>query len=529
MQGSLDFLVRTSEVIAVSTHPSTLPASLRTARYPTNRQLTALTATLVALALAAACWGLAAGDAHAQGPGGGTGYSTQGPTGRAPGGRLSDPVVREADVAAPAIVRIATLYSSHITLSFCGETVTLPQSGSGYTEGVLGSGAFVSAHGDILTADHVVNVDHDTLEQQLLADPAAQTDIANALNASTCFGFGPAIAAADIGNGFLQTSGIDFQTTFVSPRSYVWRDTWYSGAVAPDKADSADLLKSLLSAPHEEASILASSDFAHDDLAALHVNEQNTPSIRLDDSTTVQPLDTLTVIGFPGNGDANNDPTNLLTPSFNLASVSAVKVNTDGSALIQVGGNIEHGDSGGPALDANGRIVGVVSFGGPDNQGITAFLRSSDSAERLLASAKVNTQPGPFEQAWERAFDDYAATYPGHWRRSSQELAALLKSYPQFKGAAPYAAWAHSAALHEKLPQKSPTLSPIEEIVLAALAALALALIALTLFRAARGDPPNRGRRSFGYRPSTLGEHSSGGLLGGALDERLAPSPHGVN
>lgn len=513
----------------MSTHPPTLPASLRNALCPTDRQLTALTATLVALLLAATCWGLAAGAAHAQGPGGGTGNSAQGSTGRAPGGRLSDPVVREADLAAPAVVRIATLYSSHITLNFCGETVTLPRSGEGYTEGVLGSGAFVSAHGDILTADHVVNVDHDTLEQQLLADPAAQTDIANALNASTCFGFGPAIASGDIANGFLQTSGIDFQTTFVSPKSYVWRDTWYSGSVAADKADSADLLKSLMSAPHDVATIVATSDFSHDDLATLHVNEQNTPSIRLDDSATVQPLDTLTVIGFPGNGDANNDPTNLLTPSFNTASVSAVKTNTDGSALIQVGGNIEHGDSGGPALDVNGHIVGVVSFGGPDNQGITAFLRSSDSAQRLLTGAKVNTQPGPFEQAWERAFNDYAATYPGHWRRSSQELSALLKAYPQFKGAAPYSAWARSAARREKLPQRTPTLSPIEEIVLAALAALALALVALTLFRAANGDPPNRNRRRIGYRPTSLAEQPSGGLFGGALDDHLAPSTHSLN
>ncbi len=314
-----------------------------------------IVATLLALLLTSTCWSLTTGAAHAQGPQHGAQPGPQPSIGRAPGGRLSDPVVRAADVAAPAVVRISTLYSSHITLNFCGETLTLPQSATGYTEGVLGSGAFVSAHGDILTADHLIDVDHDTLEQQLLADPAAQADIANALNTSACFGFGPAIAAADIGNGFLQTTGIDFQTTFDSPKTYVWRDTWYAGALAAQSGDSADLLTSLLNAPHDQASILTTSDFTHDDLAVLHVNEQNTPSIRLDDSSAVEALDDLTIIGFPGNGDANNDPTNLLTPSFNLASVSAIKTNTDGSELIQVGGNIEHGDSGGPALDASGR------------------------------------------------------------------------------------------------------------------------------------------------------------------------------
>lgn len=500
-----------------------------------------LPASLLALLLSLALWGLTANAARAQSPEqpqGGPPSGAQGGIGRAPGGRLTDPVVREADLAVPAVVRIATLYSSHITLNVCNQSVTLPKSGPGYSEGVLGSGAFVSAQGDILTADHLIHVDHTTLEQQLLADPAAQADIANALNASPCFGFGPAIAAADIGNGFLQSTGVDYQTTFDSPATYVWRDISYSGPLAGLKGDSADLLASLMSAPHDQANILQTSDFTHDDLAVLHVNEQNTPSIQLDDSSTVQALDTLTIIGFPGNGDANNDPTNLLTPSFNLASVSAVKTNTDGSELIQVGGNIEHGDSGGPALDASGRIVGVVSFGGPDNQGITAFLRSSDSARRLLALAKVNSRPGALETAWERAFGDYAATYPGHWRRSSQELGALVKAYPQFKGATPYMSWAQVQARHERLPQQRPTLAPFSLVALGTLAALALVLIALTLFRAARGTPfgggalaPQsfRGALARSYATPSLGEQPNGSALLTALDDQLTPLSQRMN
>ncbi|HEX8996309.1 MAG TPA: trypsin-like peptidase domain-containing protein [Ktedonobacterales bacterium] len=489
----------------------------------------ALLATLLALLLAS-LWGTSGGPALAHG--------AQAADGREPGGRLSDPVVREADIAAPAVVRIATIYSSHITLNICGSSVTLPRSGAGYSEGVLGSGAFISAHGDILTADHLIAVDHDTLEQQLLADPAAQADIADALNKSTCFGFGPAIAAADIGNGFLQASGIDFKTTFDTPQTMVWRDTWYSGALSGLPDNPSDMLKALMSAPYQQAKTLATSDFTHDDLAVLHIDAQDTPSIRLDSSADVQALDSLTIIGFPGNGDANNNPTNLLTPSFNVASVSAIKTNTDGAELIQVGGNIEHGDSGGPALDAQGRIVGVVSFGGPDNQGITAFLRSSDSARHLAASVKVDMRPGTFESAWERAFADYAATYPGHWRRSSQEFAALLKSYPEFKGAAPYAAWARTQARFERIPQQRRfPLAPIALVALG-IAALALAVIVVTLYRAAFRRPIDgqdlaslafwrRGMtRAYGPRP--LVERDGAALLG-ALDDQLTPASQRLN
>ena len=517
------------EVLAVHIRPAAQrrlepqphsPATLIT------RPLLALLALTLALALSAT----ASGAAHAQGP--------QGAPGREPGGRLADPMVRAADVAAPAVVRITTLYSSHITLNFCGTTVTLPKSANGYSEGVLGSGAFVSAHGDILTADHLIHVDHDTLEQQLLADPNAQMDIADALNASPCFNFGPAIAAGDIGAGFLQSTGINYRTAFDSPKTYVWRDTAYSGALATPSGDNADLLKALMSAPYEQAAILASSDFTHDDLAVLHVNEQNTPSIQLDDSASVAALDSLTVIGFPGNGDANNVPTNLLTPSFNLASVSAIKANTDGAELIQVGGNIEHGDSGGPALDSTGHIVGVVSFGGPDNQGITSFLRSSDTARSLIASAKVDMRPGLFELAWERAFGDYAATYSGHWRRSAQEFTSLLKAYPQFKGATAYELWAQAQARREPLPQQRPRFAPVTLVALGILAALALALVALTLFRAARFRPivwsdiaglAHTGHMAPApYEPLALSEQNGSALLE-ALDEQLTPASRRLN
>lgn len=446
---------------------------------------THITPLIAALALALALWLTAAGVAHAQGPGGSGG--------REPGGRLNDPVVRAVDLAAPAVVRVATIYASHITLNVCGTTVTLPNNAAGYPEGAIGSGAFVSANGDILTADHLVTVDHATLEQQLFNDPAAQADIARALDASPCYSYGPVVTPGDIGGGFLQSSGVAYVTTFTSPKTYIWRDTWYSGALPTPSVGVPELMQALLSVPHLQATTLASSDFTHDDLALLHVDTTNTPSIQLDDSANVQALDTLTVIGFPANGDANNDPNNLLTPSFNLANVSAIKTDSDGAELIQVGGNIEHGDSGGPALDASGRIVGVVSFGGADNQGITAFLRSSDSARRLLTTAGVSNIPGAFQRAWRQAFDDYAATAPGHWQRAARELAALLKAYPQFQGAAPYAAWAAEQARHETPGTSSRAASPLLMVALGALAALDLALIALTLLLA--GQSPDITRR----------------------------------
>src|SRR2546421_1618135 len=86
-----------------------------------------------------------------------------------PGGNVADPVVRAVDIAKPAVVRIFTSLGSHLTVHFSAtQNVTFPQGGGAYPLTLSGSGTFISAHGDILTADHVVNPPHDQQVNQFL-------------------------------------------------------------------------------------------------------------------------------------------------------------------------------------------------------------------------------------------------------------------------------------------------------------------------------------------------------------------------
>lgn len=367
---------------------------------------------------------------------------------RAPGGNFVNPVVRAVDVAAPAIVRLATLYEGHIDLSLCGQSVELPSSGQGYTLGGLGSGAFISANGEILTADHVVHIPKESLDSEIFQDTTSAADIARAINAHAgCLGITYRVTADDIANGYVQYVGLPFTTSYSEPRRLVWRATSYTGPISASASD--DLLKALTAAPYQEATLLTSSTFDENDLAILRVGLTDTPSIQLDDSTDVAVDDQLTIIGFPGNGDVSGNATDLLTPSVNNVSVSAIKSGQNGAKLIQVGGNVEHGDSGGPALDANGHIVGVVSFGGADPRGNTSFMRSSNNARSLITSAGVSTRPGTFQKLWDQAFADYASTAPGHWHKAASELDALSISYPSFKGVQEYRQFADVAAATE--------------------------------------------------------------------------------
>ncbi|HEX9069085.1 MAG TPA: serine protease [Ktedonobacterales bacterium] len=416
---------------------------------------------------------------------------------RPPGGALADPVVRAVDVAEPAVVRIATLYQGTITLRLCGVSVTLPEAGLPYTVGALGSGAFISAHGDVLTAEHVVDVPPQDLEQAIFQNSRAAADIAAVVNSAPCLRLTAPLTPDDVTAGALPALGIATATQFGDPSIQVWRGTGFMGVSAAGP-DSNSLSQALFDAPHQTASVEVSSVFQQDDVAILHVGLDDTPSIQLDQATSVAPQDHLTIIGFPGNGDL--DPLlggglsdNLLTPSVNIVNVSAIKHNRNGSLLIQVGGNVEHGDSGGPALDSEGRIVGIVSFGGPDSRGETAFLRSSDSVQALITRGSLDTRPGQFQQKWAHAFGVYAASYAGHWHAAAAELDALAGQYPDFQAIGPYRVFADTAASHETATTATQVLSL--PILLAAAGVVVVVLVVLSIVAVARARSRRKARQ----------------------------------
>src|SRR5438132_9166623 len=100
-----------------------------------------------------------------------------------PGGNVSDPVVRAVDIAKPGVVRIITMLNGQLTVHFASPTnrdVTFPQSNSGYQIALSGSGTFITATGEILTADHVVTPPKQDLDQ-FLQQQAAQ-DVATFLD-----------------------------------------------------------------------------------------------------------------------------------------------------------------------------------------------------------------------------------------------------------------------------------------------------------------------------------------------------------
>ncbi len=368
-----------------------------------------------------------------------------------PGGNISDPVVRAVDIAKPAVVRIITQVEGHLTVRFSStSSVTFPQTGNPYPLQLSGSGTFISAHGEILTADHVVNPPHDSELSQYLDQLAAQ-DVASYINQHAQPG------ASQVTKGQvalqLQTGQIASDPQYGATASEAFFSTAYTGPL------TATSFRSLPQQNYARVdSIEKQSPVDQKDVAVIHVPLNDTASVQIGDSSSVQQQDELTIIGFPGNGDVSNNPTDVLTSSINKIIVSSIKTTDNGAPVLQVGGNVEQGDSGGPALNSSGKIVGVVSFGisHSNSPGSTNFLQASSSARELVQSLNLDTTPGSFQKQWSQAFADYASNAPGHWHKSQSEFQQIQNNYPQFKAVTPYLDYAQTQAKNET---SSPTRS----------------------------------------------------------------------
>jgi S1-C subfamily serine protease len=409
---------------------------------------------------------------------------------------LCTPAKRGINLALPAVVRITTTYQAQLTYyNNDGSSLTFPLGGGSYALTTTGSGALISGTGDVLTARQVINVSQQNLA--LLLERRAATDIAQALNESHP---SQLLTAADVFNQLVNDPSI-WQGNYQQPQSALYLSGQYTG---PTGASSLDNLQSYPVIIAAESAPVPSID---NGLAIVHIDGLNDlPTIPLGDSSQVYPGDTVTIIGYPTSGDlpasdGSVNPDNFVTASIYPATVSAFKTTASGSKVIQVGAGIESGESGAPALNADGQLVGVVSSNGSSQVG---FLQTVNDAKSLVRQAKVNVAPDAFDKRWAAAYDACASTASGHWHDAYNQYTQLARLYPQFKGVQVYREYTRAQAAHEPVPGQLPGWA-IAGIVALVVAAAAAGFVLFRRRKAARASAA--GMAYAGYGPGLSKGH----------------------
>lgn len=338
----------------------------------------------------------------------------------------------------PAVVRIISALQGGLVCHAClsdGSDIVSPQNGA-FQWASSGSGAFISPDGYILTADHVV--DHGTNNQ-------ADVDIvlqAAAQDIGQRYGLDPNSVLS-----FLENHPNQVQVIIQVVSQTVFLSTAYTGQLQ----NTAQVIS------YPITRIVVNSPIDKQDTAIIKVGAQDMPNLTLADASQVSVGETITAVAYPGDADqvtgnggsGTGDFTPLLNPSQSDAgTISSLLTSTveTGRLTAQktVGGTLyyetdaiaNHGSSGGPVIDDQGRIIGFVDQG--SDTGRVVSLVSSSVAEEYVRQAGVNNSgQGAFETLWMKAVNEYDASGTCHFTNSASDLNKLRQNYPSFGGIQP--------------------------------------------------------------------------------------------
>jgi serine protease Do len=168
------------------------------------------------------------------------------------------------------------------------------------------------------------------------------------------------------------------------------------------------------------------------DVAIVKVDANNLPTVKLGDSNAVRPGDPLMVIGYPGavsplSGFDMISMESALVPSVTNGHVSAVKTDYKGTPVIQSDAAITHGNSGGPAFNATGDVIGIATYATDREVAGFNFFVPINTAMEFVRQAGAAPEPGAFDSAWSNALDAYQA---GKWDTAKGYISDTLNFMP---------------------------------------------------------------------------------------------------
>ncbi|PRY40789.1 S1 family peptidase [Umezawaea tangerina] len=177
------------------------------------------------------------------------------------------------------------------------------------------------------------------------------------------------------------------------------------------------------SAPATVVDLVAPDD---GDVAVLRIPRQNLPSIEL--RPDAPPVGTpVLAIGYPVSDTDPVDPG--LEPSSRDGRVSGHR--TRGTRpFYEVSATADNGMTGGPVVDSQGRLVGILS-----SLGDTRFASATTTLAELLRGKGITAEPGPLDRDYRAALDRY---YANDFDGAVEYLDAVLAATPSHEQAIAY-------------------------------------------------------------------------------------------
>ncbi|HZS44786.1 MAG TPA: trypsin-like peptidase domain-containing protein [Blastocatellia bacterium] len=306
----------------------------------------------------------------------------------------------------PAVVRIISGYTGR--WSWQGRTFDRNSLSSG-------SGFIINPNGYILTNAHVVSAIKD-------GDDAGRQGLIIAFAVEVLRSRNMAVTEQNVQSAiqYLQSTGA--QLTNLQRINYVFLQ---SGKRFPYEIKS-------YGAPSGEGKDLATGK----DVAVIKIEIKNAPTLQLGNSDDMQVGDQMWAIGYPGAADSDLlDEKSLLEPTTNTGKISAKKNSADGAPILQTDTSITHGNSGGPAINEKGEVIGLTTFrgntvNGQEVQGFN-FLVPSNTAMEFVKQAGTENKSSEVDAKWREGLEHFWNQEYSSAQRDFVQVTALFPDHTE--------------------------------------------------------------------------------------------------
>lgn len=173
------------------------------------------------------------------------------------------------------------------------------------------------------------------------------------------------------------------------------------------------------------------------DLALLRLEAADMPTLQLADSSSLQIGDRIHVVGFPAVvlGHELLNATAKMEASVTSGAVSGFRQDRANQPVIQTDAPAAGGNSGGPALNDAGEVIGVLTFVSLASdsertsvQGFNFIIPSAAVTKFLEGTAVPRDGASRFNTAWHAGLRQY---FLGNYRRARADLAEANRLLPE--------------------------------------------------------------------------------------------------
>lgn len=171
------------------------------------------------------------------------------------------------------------------------------------------------------------------------------------------------------------------------------------------------------------------------DLALLHIKARTAlPTMRFGDSDAVRVGTTIWAVGYPAVASSTDDVVggwlssdSDLEATFNPGTITAIKRNVLQKPVFQTNVAIYRGNSGGPAINGSGEVIGISTWGHSAAEQIK-FLVPANVARGMAAAGGVQLD---VRSAFDLAYGDaLERAWNGQWIEARKRVRAAARLFP---------------------------------------------------------------------------------------------------